>query len=423
MERESFFDLREFLITVLKKLKISLFFIVALTILGGMIRFVPLLKDYLTYDQSVSEAVVQQTALQETDYPYWYEARRTLFFSPDYNVYGETAVDQTCVIREAYWNCYQNKDVLEPLVDQFYEKATKIYAQNLEAQIKYQFISRSAVNELTLMDFYEWMRIRADGQFIHLTVKSPSREFSEELVDAYEKTLSGVVEALEGTYSYKITEGQVGISLPSAVDGLIPIGVSSVSENVTKPTFSFVISRSLKGCVWGLVAGIGLSLMYCFFVQCITLKITTEQDLVSYGSPVLTRIEGKRGRLHFIDRWIDYLEGNPDKSLDALKAAAFITTYICSQEGKEEIKIAVVGNKLTDEASAFIDALKHEKNVSDVLLCFDFLLEPEAIEKMNHASTVILYEQLGQSNKSDIAKEIEQIHNLGKKIAGFVLQK
>lgn len=63
---ESFFDLREFFITILKKAKLCISFIIIFTLMGGILRFVPLIKEYLTF----SEIQIEDTEKIMEEFPY-----------------------------------------------------------------------------------------------------------------------------------------------------------------------------------------------------------------------------------------------------------------------------------------------------------------------------------------------------------------
>ena len=108
----TFFDLREFLITLLKKFRLSLLIIIVFTLAGGLIRFIPLMQEYLSYDKQVEAAKSMDTA---SDYPYFYEARRTIYIEPNYITEGNKVIDTSKNVAQAYQECYQNKEILQPL--------------------------------------------------------------------------------------------------------------------------------------------------------------------------------------------------------------------------------------------------------------------------------------------------------------------
>jgi len=146
----TFFDLREFLITVLKKIRLSIFFVIICTLGGILIRFVPLAKEYIDFDTITAETLTDASS----DYPYLYEARRTLYIDPLYETIEGDKVDVSDNIISAYMACYQNKNILQPLVDKYFKDAAILDSANQEAQIKYQFINASTKSNFMLMDFY-----------------------------------------------------------------------------------------------------------------------------------------------------------------------------------------------------------------------------------------------------------------------------
>ena len=142
-------------------MKISLIIIILFAFVGGLMRFVPLMQEYLSFDERVAAT---KTIEVESDYPYFYEARRTLYIEPNYIVTGDSVVDTSDDVTQAYQKCYQNKEVLQPLVAKYFEEATRLYYQNIEGQIKYNYINKIAVTDFKLEDFYRWFTINVSNK-------------------------------------------------------------------------------------------------------------------------------------------------------------------------------------------------------------------------------------------------------------------
>lgn len=420
----TFFDLREFLITLLKKFRLSLLIIIVFTLAGGLIRFIPLMHEYLSYDKQVEAAKSMDTA---SDYPYFYEARRTIYIEPNYITEGNNVIDTSKNVAQAYQECYQNKEILQPLVDEYFEEASKLYYENIEQQIKYNYINSAAASDFRLQDFYRWITISISNNFVDLKVKTPNAIFSEKMVATYEELLSGYVRELIGEYYYQITDGQIGISEPTAVNGLIPISESNLSSGTsTKPTISFIIARSIKGAIWGLGAGIGASIILSFFFQCLNLNLLYESELKAYPLNLLVTLRPKTPKkkrlFSFIDRWIDLLEGNGRCCTSYQEASALAASYIKEISVNPET-VLITGAGSIDSIEAFAIEMQKVMPNSKIIYSACITTNPETIENAGKSSVVLLYEEIGKSNKSEIFKEIEHIQYLNKEIIGIVLEK
>ena len=419
----TFFDLREFLITLLKKMKISLIIIILFAFVGGLMRFVPLMQEYLSFDERVAAT---KTIEVESDYPYFYEARRTLYIEPNYIVTGDSVVDTSDDVTQAYQKCYQNKEVLQPLVAKYFEEATRLYYQNIEGQIKYNYINKIAVTDFKLEDFYRWFTINVSNNFVDLRAKTPNVDFSETIVSEFEHLLSQYVKNLVGDYSYIVTEGQIGTTKPTALNGLIPIDDSQVpSETITKPNISYILVRSIKGIIWGIGAGIGFSIILGFFVQCLSLTIVSEGDMKVYPVKILASLRIKKNQCKLssiVNHLIDILEGNANNCVTYEETAKLASAFL-NEKNKLFKTVIVTGSASFPPMKMFADALQNEMKDYKVLCGECITTHSNTVEKVIEADIVLLYEKIGESNKEEIYKEIDRIQFLKREIIGMVLEK
>lgn len=426
----TFFDLREFFIVILKKVKLC----IALTILcvlgGGLFRLIPLVIEYVTFQ----EPTIESTKENIDNFPFKYQARRTLYFEPQYKSIEGVLVDQTSTIVNAYLACYQNKEVLQPLVDKYYIEAAKDFLQYNEKRVAYNYSTKAILEEAyTLRDFYGLITIRAvgntdikTGNYINIYATTGNEDLSERIVEDAEELISSYIEELIGKYSYTVTEGQVGQLMPEASSGLIPKSLSTGSTSaVTQLELSFIIKHSIKGGIWGLVGGIGLSVILCFFFHCLSLTITTEEDLKVYNLPILAsvKIKEKKHFLGFIDHWIDILEGNDQNCKTYDDAAKLVSAYLHAMENVTVGNIVVTGAGNIDELKKFSKNLSAIEPAYKVFMSESIVLSPDTVEKISCSLGAVLFESLGRSNKQEIQKEISRIEQLGKKVYGIVLEK
>lgn len=427
----TFFDLREFLLTILKKLKFCIVLTVILTLAGGIVRFVPLMLEYLNFE----EPTLQSSEESLKEFPYKYQARRTIYIEPDYEILEGIAIDRSNTVAASYLACYQNKEILEPLIDKYYSDAAKDFMEYNQKLVNYNYNTKSILEKIyTLPDFYSSFSIRSSGgtdskigSYINIYATTGNEELSENMVTDLEKLLSNYVQTLVGhQYTYTITEGQIGMLMPQAVDGLIPKSISSGSENkAVRLEMGYIIKRSIKGCIWGMAGGIGLSILLCFLFNCLSLNLVSEDDLKNYEVPLITSVKlpKRKNFLGFINTWIDLLEGNHQNCGSYAEAAKMASSYLQVLTTEEEGTIVVTGTGTEDALTEFSQSLKAVEDRFEILESPSICVSSETVNKVSNATGILLFEELGSSNRQEIQKEIDRIHQLGKPIYGIVLKK
>lgn len=426
----TFFDLREFLITILRKAKFCIILTAICAICGGAIRLIPLMKEYLTYTPPTVETNQTVTA----DFPYRYQSRRTLYIEPLLTPLEDTVIDNTSLVINAYLACYQNKEILQSLIDKYYTEAANDFFDYNQRLVEYNYRTKNILDKpFNLTDFYGIVTIRvidqtetSSGNYINIYATTANEDLSERIVTDAEQLLSQYVKDLVGKYSYTVTEGQIGIQTPQASDGLIP---KDLTNNVTvvqkRPELSFIIMRGVKGVIWGIAGGIGFSIILCFFFNCLSAMIVSENDLSVYGVPVIASIQVKKKKhfLGFIDTWIDRLEGNSQNCESYQLAAALVSSYIDVFENKDSTELVVTGAGSDSGRTAFTDAFENLNTNRKIYTAGCICTTAETVRFISKSDGVILFEELRVSNKQEIQKEIDRIHLLGKTVYGIVLQK
>lgn len=415
----TFFDLREFLIAFLKKAKICLLLVVIFTVGGILFRFIPLAKEYVSYDADIMGTAANSNA----DYPYLYEARRTLYIPPIYEEKGNTIIDHSQNIIAAYLACYQNEEVLQPLIDKYFDEAAILNKVNQDAQVKYQFIDSAMRTDFKLSNFYSMFRITNTGnRLISLYVKSSDPDFSQDIVADFEELLSKQVHELVGSYSYSITEGQIGVSLPDGRTGVVLSDYSPKTVR-TQPSISYIVKRSIKGGIWGFAAGLALGLLWSFFFYSISQTVYEENDLSEFNIPILASITEKKGKkkAHINDRIISFLRGNKTQFSDYIECGNVIRELIKQKYGLEQTTVALTGSCDYE----LIEKIANYFNTSHAALSFvpvtNIVYSSEALKQLASSQSVIIVEKLNDSSKVEILRELERARYLNKQILGFVL--
>lgn len=414
----TFFDLREFLITILKKIRLF-FILTVICIIGGIsIRFVPLAQEYINFDKITTEELTNIS----TDYPYLYQARRTLYIEPIYETIGEETIDISNNIISTYLACYQNKNILEPLVDKYYKEATLLVNSNQDAQLRYQFMNGADKKPFELTNFYQMMDIRnVNNRLISLYVKSPDSDFSERLVSDFEELVSAQVRELAGDYSYSITEGQVGITLPEDKTGVVisPTTGKTIRE---KPSISYIAKRCIKGGIWGAGLGIAISLLWSFFYFSVSQIIYEEDDLKEFSVPIIASlVDSEKKRVYLQDKLIAFLQGNKTSFCTYAECSAVVCEMIRQNGSITTNRIGVTGSCDIVFILKLSDALNKTSEDIQFTPVGNLVYSADAIQKLKDIDCVLLVEKLNDSSKAEIGHELENMKYLNKTAVGFVV--
>lgn len=414
----TFFDLREFLIAILKKIRLF-FILTVICIIGGIsIRFVPLAQEYINFDKITTEELTNIS----TDYPYLYQARRTLYIEPIYETIGNETIDISNNIISTYLACYQNKNILEPLVDKYYKEATLLVNSNQDAQLRYQFMNGADRKPFELTNFYQMMEIRnVNNRLISLYVKSPDSDFSERLVSDFEELVSAQVRELAGDYSYSITEGQVGITLPEDKTGVVisPTTGKTIRE---KPSISYIAKRCIKGGIWGAGLGIAISLLWSFFYFSVSQIIYEEDDLKEFSLPIIaTLVDSEKKRVYLQDKLIAFLRGNKTSFCTYAECSAVVCEMIRQNGSIKTNRIGVTGSCDNAFILKLSDALNRTSEDIQFIPAGNLVYSADAIQKLKDIDCVLLVEKLNDSSKTEIEHELENMKYLNKMAVGFVV--
>ncbi len=196
----------------------------------------------------------------------------------------------------------------------------------------------------------------------------------------------------------------------------------------TRPTLRYIAVQSVKGCVWGFIVGFIVSIVLVLMFEVMSTTIRTQEELNQYGLRLLgTCKKSKKGHFHFIDRFIDKLEGNtqPPKSME--ESCEFVKEGLKAalEPDKENIVLltgCVAPEVLESYTCALQKAFEAEPQISfDYAACISE--EATTFQKAKAATEIILIEEIGKSGNKEVAYEIETLRALDKDIVGFILMK
>lgn len=395
--------------------------ITVICVLGGvLVRFLPLIQEYIYFDK----ISVEELSASDTNYPYLYQARRTLYIDPTYKTVGDEIEDTSLNIISTYLACYQNKNILEPLIEKYYKEAAVLATTNQENQVKYQFITSASKTNFELSDFYKMLEVRSiNNRLVSIYAKTPDSDFSEALVSDFEKLISAEVKNIAGDFTYTLTEGQIGISLPVDTTGVV-IKPDFNTEIRKKPSISFIIKRSVKGGIWGLGLGIAISLLWGFFYFSVSQVIYEVEDLKAFQVPVLavfTETCKRKGKLDLQNKLIAFLRGESLAFCDYATGSSVVQEMLRQNENINTDTIAVTGSCSDSTIAKITEALNEASQSFKFIFADDIVYSADALKKLESIKYVLLVEKLNASSKVEIHRELENLLYLKKSAIGFIV--
>lgn len=103
----------------------------------------------------------------------------------------------------------------------------------------------------------------------------------------------------------------------------------------SRPSLSGILKSTIKGAIWGFMAGAMIAVVVLFFMQAVSIKVWEETDLKEAGISVLSvcRTTGKkRRRMKWLDRLIDRLEGRCEADMNVDLCAKMVTQTLQALE-------------------------------------------------------------------------------------------
>ena len=428
---ENFFDLRILMVALLRKLKLIFVITLVMAVGWASIRFIPAIINYLSYDSQIENAADEST-LTEQEQPYYYQARRTIYVDPQYIELNGLVTDVSYRITEGYNSFSQNKEILNPLTQEFFSEVKSADAEQKQKMVKCNYRTKLVLSEeFRTTNFYALFTMdRYGNNIVNLRATTGNAELSEQMVVEFERLLSAYVAEQIGPFSYKVTEGAMGMYLPTVTDGLIPKSNASLTATTvvgTKPELSAILKQTVKGGIMGVLGGVALSIALVFFFAVVSPTVGNEADLKLFSRRVFSVYYNrtKKRRFVFIDKWINALEGDITQEISLDSLCAVLIEKIM-YEGIHDADVLMTGCGNAEETQKFVESLEACRP-ADCTLHFVFspcvIYDAAATKACRDVAAVVLLEQAGKSSKHEIQRELDEFSALNKNVLGFVLLK
>ena len=426
-----FFDLRKFIALLLRKIHWIILVTLVVAVGWGAVRFVPQMMDYLSYEES---AVVQEQPQEDpaaSDMPYQYESARTIYIRPT----GTTAggEDASLEIARAYAGYCYSSDVMESLMKEFFDRASRADAEDKQRRVNYNYSTKSVLSE-PYEEFSFIQSIVCDNPWDNsglftLRVTTADSQLSEDIINRAVELLEGKVTQVMGSHTAVVTEGIQIKKLPTPQTGLTPKTAADSSvpaADTAKPSLRSIAVSTIKGCVWGAIIGFALSIAVLLFFDVVSVKVTTEEELKAYGKPILAsgRRPGSKGKRFFLHRWADKLEGNSTPCTDFASLCSVVREDAATVLGGPVRKLAVSGTAPKATLEKFAEELRAcFDDETEITLAPEIASSAESIAAARGAQGVLFAEEIMKSNKVEIERELKKFDELGIRELGFVFFK
>lgn len=414
-----FYDLNNFMAFVTRRLKI-VFIILCISIIGFTgIRFVGSYKDY----QAAKNQTVEKQQADNTEEPMKRWAEIGVNIAPNYDRVGEEAFSRGKEIASLYYSLRYNEDIMSELYEEYFETAKEYGTQMRSLMSKYGYILDKEKNyNYVKYDFQRQFAVTTVENNVIISFYSLNEEFSKEVVTKYEKLLTQKVEEQYPGFEYDNTSMSTRYELPELSGGASSTRVvSSSGVSTTAISMSIVIKQTIKGCVWGTLVGLGLSLVIIFLQYVMSRKVFLWSQLQFEDVPIYGLYYGKKVKFigKYQRRFVEMLEGNTTAFYEAEDLARIIVSDIMRRypESKQTF-VCINGDKIIGKK--LLEAMKRVASNSKFIEVESPLYSSEVAENQQENSTVIMMETIGKSLKCDILNEMQTFEKYNVRLAGIV---
>lgn len=419
---DNFFDLQQFLIAILRKWKIVISIIIIIGLFGTAIRFFPLIKEYVSkdkIDQSKEESIEQKM----DEFPYSYIAKEVIYVPTNINSNG---YNENLSIVNAYVALYNSKDVLETMKRDFFEEAEKVYSKSIPKLREYNYITASTAEKVyDTVSFYSTISVQPINEnSIVVSAITNDEKLSKNMVKEMVTLVTDKVVEMCGEFECKIVETATFATLPTAEGGLAPKSFTNSSQdNMIEISLKTVVIESIKGGIWGGIAGVLIALLVAFFLYSSgkhIMRVDVLENLTNINS-FCTEKKKYKGISRIIRRIISKLENNVIVLNDIRTCLEQIFEY--SQENFESI--IIIGDateKLFKDTRNEMISFFSERSVKiKVIAAPNILLSCDEIKELKRTDKVLFIGELEYSNAVKIKRMIDNIKTFDKEVLGEII--
>ena len=336
---------------------------------------------------------------------------------------GEEAFNRSKEIAALYYSVRNSEDIMSEMYDKYFETAKEYGTQMRSLMSKYGYILDKEKNyDYVKYDFQRQFAVTTTENTVTIGFYSLNEGFSKEVVTAYEKLLTKKVEEQYPEFEHTDVSMSTRYELPEVSGGASATRVvSSGSTSSASISMSTVIKQTIKGCVWGALIGLGISLAIIFLQYVMSRKVFLWSQLQLgnmqvYGLYYRKKVTfiGKMQR-----RFVEMLEGNTTVFYEAEDLAQIIVSDVQKRYPEsQQTVVCVNGDKKAGQT--LIEAMNRVTSNHKFVEVKSPLRSSEAAENPQENLTGIVIETIGKSLRCDVKNEIQAFEKYNVKIAGIV---
>lgn len=337
------------------------------------------------------------------------------------------------------------------------ESAAAVLAVQNSAQIYADYINSGRIYELfhdnkevskNSVDLSELIYASSNGNLLTIEGYLVDELNVQEMIDELYKVISenaDIAGVTQDYYDFEIVysgEGEISSFLSTALSKkqdefgtLVDKYRSSVDTKKTRletlisesgysvVTKQTVMKDAIKFTIVGIILGIVFGALFGLVLALFSNTLKKKEEIEALGITCIANMNtGKKGM--FIDRWIDKLEGTKQCSISENQKADYIAesihTHLQKQSEKKHIVFVSSAASKVEEILLQVEKVLEEKSY-EVSVCGDVTTNSKAIGQVANSDVVILMEAGDISNIVEIENECQIVRNLEKEILGFVM--
>lgn len=411
-----FYDLNDLLAFYLRKIKLVILIVLIGAVGFAGFRFVSNYRQYSTQDPQTTQSNV---AGEE---PTWKKVTYVIQIEPQYEESVSGVIDTTKQVTDAFARCARSQDVMDELMDKYFETEKQEDVSRKESFSQYGYIlDKEKDYPYTAYDFMNQCVMEQDTNgvdYVSVGFRSTNMENAEAVGKEYADLLLEKVKEISGGDA-EIVDKAVSYELPSRSEGATSTRKLDSSASTSTMTKATVIKQTIKGAVWGGVIG-GCVIVFClFFLYYVSKKIRKSSDLKNQNVELLGIYTSKKtGKFH---KWIHKLEGN-DKFFNGVGEFVEYLYAVFEAQNINEGKILICGGGNTEKIEGLVREL--EKMCPGSKYSFEYkgslLSSGAAVKEAKTSDYSIVVECFNKSLIDDIKEEAAKCSEYGVKVLGMV---
>lgn len=421
---DKFFDFKEFIILILKKLKFIVAVTLIVTVLFGLYRTFPMIKQYVTYQSDTSNLPQEENTTSVL--PYTYVAKKNYVI--DNLTHQDDANESHLKFVSGVLSSLQKSDqIVQELYKTYFEqvKTLEANARVQLVELNYQYATILA-DEYTIDNFRDILGINISGVTVEFSVSTYSKSLSEKILNDYINLVLNRGTALIDQKIEYISSNTAKIAPVAATSN--PRTNVEGTTSIVRPTLRGIAVKGVKSAVLGVAFGLLLSIILIFFVDIMDVRLQNTSQLQKLNLTVLSgfRTSDKKRSKRLL-RFIDRLEGYPDIRMSVENCGAALVSMLPKLANNEPPiqRLLLTGTGNTQEVErlqkAMMEYASSQQLPLEIAVGQTILDGLDSIEAASQAEAVILVEEKGASRLPEIENERMLFDKIQKTVLGCVV--